>query len=34
MPIADGAAYRVEMTPTGLLASPANPAAEQALKDW
>jgi len=34
MPIADSATYRVEMTPTGLLASPANPAAEQALKDW
>nr|MBF0681847.1 hypothetical protein [Pseudomonas sp.] len=34
MPIADGAAYRIEMTPTGLLASPANAAAEEALKSW
>lgn len=34
MPIADGAAYRIQMAPTGLLASPANAAAEQALKDW
>lgn len=33
-PIADGATYRIEMTPTGLLASPVNAAAEQALKDW
>lgn len=34
MPIGDGASYRIEMTPTGLLASPANASAELALKDW
>ena len=34
MPIADGAAYRIEMTPTGLLASPDNAAAEETLKSW
>jgi len=34
MPIADGASYRIEMNPTGLLASPANAAAEQVLKGW
>ncbi|WP_417781256.1 hypothetical protein [Stutzerimonas xanthomarina] len=34
LPIADGAVYTVEMAPTGLLAIPANVAAEQAMKDW
>lgn len=34
LPIADGAEYKVEMAPTGLLAKPANAAAERALKDW
>ena len=34
LPIADGAEYEVEMAPTGLLAKPANAAAERALKDW
>ena len=34
LPIADGADYLVEMAPTGLLAKPANAAAEQALKEW
>ena len=34
LPIADGASYTVEMAPTGLLAKPANDAAERAMKDW
>ncbi|WP_019339212.1 hypothetical protein [Stutzerimonas stutzeri] len=34
LPITDGAVYTVEMAPTGLLAKPANVAAEQAMKDW
>jgi hypothetical protein len=34
LPIADGAVYTVEMTPTGLMAKPASSAAEQAMKDW
>lgn len=34
LPIADGAEYQVAMAPTGLLAKPANAAAEQAMKDW
>lgn len=34
LPMADGAEYSVEMTPTGLLAKPMNAAAEQALKEW
>lgn len=34
LPIADGAAYAVSLTPTGLLAQPLNQAATQALKDW
>lgn len=34
LPITDGATYAVEMAPTGLLAKPANAAAEQAMKDW
>ncbi|WP_217474330.1 hypothetical protein [Stutzerimonas stutzeri] len=34
LPIADGASYRIEMAPTGLLAKPANGAAELAMKDW
>lgn len=34
LPIADGVAYTIEMAPTGLLAKPANAAAEQALNDW
>lgn len=34
LPIADGAKYDLEMVPTGLLAKPANAAAERALQDW
>lgn len=34
LPIADGAAFAIELTPTGLLATPINAAAEEALKDW
>ncbi|WP_104097735.1 hypothetical protein [Stutzerimonas kunmingensis] len=34
MPIADGAVYAVELTPTGLLAKPVNAAATEALKNW
>lgn len=34
LPIADGAVYTVEMAPTGLLAKPASPAAEQAMMEW
>lgn len=34
LPIADGAAYDVSISPTGLLATPANAKAKQALKDW
>lgn len=34
LPIADGAEYAIEMTPTGPLAKPVNATAEQALKDW
>lgn len=34
LPIADGAAFSVVLSPTGLLAQPMNPVAEQALKDW
>ncbi|MCQ4297348.1 hypothetical protein NAU58_17365 [Pseudomonas stutzeri] len=34
MPIADGAAYAVELAPTGLIARPTNAAATEALKNW
>src|SRR5690606_3220135 len=34
LPMADGAEYAIEVTPTGLLAQPMNTAAEQAMKDW
>lgn len=34
LPISDGAAYTLEMAPTGLRATPANVAAEQAMKNW
>ena len=34
LPIADGAEYAIEMTPTGPLAQPINAAARQAMKDW
>ncbi|GIZ11863.1 hypothetical protein [Pseudomonas sp. NCCP-436] len=34
LPIAADAVYRVNLTPTGLLAEPMNAAAETALKDW
>ena len=34
LPIADGAEYAIDMTPTGPLAQPANAAAEQAMKAW
>ncbi|MBU3056129.1 hypothetical protein [Pseudomonas indica] len=34
LPVADGAAFTVSLSPTGLLAQPMNQAATQALKDW
>lgn len=34
LPIADGAVYEVRLASTGLLATPLNTAARQALKDW
>lgn len=34
MPIADGAVYEIELSPTGLLAKPVNAEASRALKDW
>ncbi|WP_263145729.1 hypothetical protein [Pseudomonas sp. RIT-PI-AD] len=34
LPVADGAVYAVNLTPTGLLAQPMNQVATQALKDW
>lgn len=34
LPIADGAMFRISLSPTGLLAQPMNQAADQALKDW
>lgn len=34
LPLADGAVYSVSLVPTGLLATPLNSAAKQALKDW
>ncbi|HEX7964649.1 MAG TPA: cation/multidrug efflux pump [Gammaproteobacteria bacterium] len=34
LPMADGARYSVSLSPTGLLARPSNPAAEEALKHW
>lgn len=34
LPMADGAEYRVSLTPTGLVARPANPAAQQAAARW
>lgn len=34
LPIADGAEFTIEMTPTGPLAQPINAAAQQAMKDW
>lgn len=34
LPIADGAAYTLEMAPIGLQATPANATAEQAMKNW
>ena len=34
LPMADGARYTVSLSPTGLLARPANPAAEQAAAHW
>lgn len=34
LPLEDGAEYQVELTPTGLLAKPANLIAEQAMKEW
>jgi hypothetical protein len=34
LPIANGAAYEVRLASTGLLATPLNDAARQALKDW
>lgn len=34
LPIADGAEYAIEMTPTGPLAQPLNDAARQAMKAW
>lgn len=34
LPMADGAVYAVNLSPTGLLAQPMNQSATQALKDW
>jgi len=34
LPMADGAQYTVSLSPTGLLARPANPAAQAALANW
>lgn len=34
LPMADGAEFTVSLTPTGLLARPSNPAAEQAMAHW
>ncbi|HLW75299.1 MAG TPA: cation/multidrug efflux pump [Gammaproteobacteria bacterium] len=34
LPMADGAQYSVSLSPTGLLARPANPAAQAALSHW
>jgi hypothetical protein len=34
LPMADGAAFALTLAPTGLLARPLNPAAEQSLRDW
>lgn len=34
LPMADGAQYTVSLSPTGLLARPANPAAEAAATHW
>ncbi len=34
MPLVDGAAFQIEQSATGLLATPVNPEARQALKDW
>src|SRR5579872_2369098 len=34
LPMADGAEYSVSLSPTGLLARPANPAAQAALVHW
>jgi hypothetical protein len=34
LPMADGAQFQVSLSPTGLLARPANPAAEEAMKHW
>lgn len=34
IPLVDGAAFQIEQSATGLLATPVNPEARQALKDW
>lgn len=34
LPMADGAAYSVSLSPTGLLAQPLNQLAKESLKDW
>ena len=34
LPMADGAQFSVSLSPTGLLARPSNPAAQQALSRW
>lgn len=34
LPMKAGAVYAVSLTPTGLMAQPLNPVAEEALKDW
>lgn len=34
LPMADGASYAIAVTPSGLLARPANPAAVAAVGDW
>jgi hypothetical protein len=34
LPMADGALYTISLSPTGVLARPANPAAQAALSHW
>ncbi|MFZ6049994.1 hypothetical protein ACFW0H_28185 [Pseudomonas sp. CR3202] len=34
LPMADGAVYSVNLSPTGLMAQPLNPVAEESLKGW
>ncbi len=34
LPVADGASFAIELAPTGLLATPVNAAAREALQQW